>query len=199
MNKGMLGFPGPYTRTGGTGIYLATSGTDAKLPWPDGAEFVDAWIQAAGGEGAANANTSGSDGGSSSITYNGVTTSATGGKGGQQSAGNNLATQGGNGGGGDFSVAGESTSGATPGGKTFFGVGGTYLGLGGTTTPTKGGGGYGLGMAGAGGEMVFKRLFRERGQNYITYTVGAGGTGGGGQDGAAGCILFQWIPPLHTA
>lgn len=198
MNNGLFGFPGPYTRTGGDGIAEVTS--TQRWPWPDGARYVLARFVGGGGGGSgAGAAEAGADGGDTSVAYAGTTTTAEGGDGG---SGSSATGRGGNAGGGMTSIKGQ-TARDLQGGGSAIGRGGLYIGVANTTTPDSGGGGFAEsgGQGGSGGEYVEVLIERKVGLNFIDVVIGAGGTrySSSAQHGADGKVIFQWLPPLHTA
>lgn len=198
MNNGLLGFPGPYTRTGGDGFEVITS--SQRRSWPDGARYLKCRLQAAGGGGGDDSN-AGSAGGDTTITYCGTTYTVNGGSGGSWSGVAIVGGAGGSGGNCEFSKPGKKggpdADGSYRGGDSMLGFGGA--------TPANGAGGSGGttgngGGGGGGGEYGEIFLKRKPGCNWIDIEIGAGGNGPvAAIDGSSGLVILEWLPPLHTA
>lgn len=175
---------------------VKTSGTAATLTWPTGATAVLAELQGGGG-GGGGASGSQTAGGTTSVTYNGITYSAGGGAAGVP---NQIFTVAG----GTCTNCTSSVPGASSGGHgSGKDGGGSHLGFAGTYSSAArapvgyGSGGYGADnggsnyTGGAGGAFGIVRIVKVPGMDTITYTVGPGGAAGSGAAaGMAGRIVF---------
>lgn len=190
MGPGIFGWP-VGSEGAASGISVVTSSGDFIIP--AGVKVVTAYLVGGGGGGSFSLS-NGSDGGTTSISYNGETVTAPGGSGGDFSGIDGL--------GGvigvkaDVSIAGQdgsrgiSQGGSAAGGFGFGGNSSNRLGR------SYGGGGAGSSTtygSGGGGSLSIKRLTVSGQSRTIKCVVGAGGTSSGNDyDGADGVIVFMY-------